>query len=64
LTSVGVLAHSAKTLGGGLEELRKTLATYGITDPMWYEVPKSRLVPERAQKLLKAGAELIFVWGG
>jgi diacylglycerol kinase (ATP) len=64
LTSVGVLAHSAKTLGGGLEELRKTLATHGITDPMWYEVPKSRLVPERAQKLLKAGAELIFVWGG
>ena len=64
LTSVGVLAHSAKTLGGGLEELRKTLATHGITDPMWYEVPKSRLAPERARKLLKKGADLIFVWGG
>jgi diacylglycerol kinase (ATP) len=64
LTSVGVLAHSAKTLGGGLEELRMALATYGITDPMWYEVPKSRLVPERAKKLLRGGAELIFVWGG
>ena len=35
VTSVGVLAHSAKTLGGGLEELRKTLATYEINDPMW-----------------------------
>jgi diacylglycerol kinase (ATP) len=45
-------------------ELRKTLATHGISDPMWYEVPKSRLAPERARKLLKKGADLIFVWGG
>jgi diacylglycerol kinase (ATP) len=64
LTSVGVLAHSAKTLGGGLEELRTTLANHGIDDPIWYEVPKSRLAPERAKKLLKKGADLIFVWGG
>ena len=64
MTSVGVLAHSAKTLGGGLVELRKTLATYGVTDPMWYEVPKSRLAPDRARKMLKKGADLIFVWGG
>ncbi len=64
MTSVGVLAHSAKTLGGGLEELRTTLAIHGIDDPIWYEVPKSRLAPERAKKLLKKGADLIFVWGG
>jgi diacylglycerol kinase (ATP) len=64
LTSVGVLAHSAKTLGGGLEELRKTLATYEIDDPMWCEIPKSRFAPKQAQKLLKKGAELIFLWGG
>lgn len=64
MTSVGVLAHSAKKLGGGLDELRTTLATYGIDDPMWYEVPKSRFVSERAEKLLKKGADLIFVWGG
>jgi diacylglycerol kinase (ATP) len=64
VTSVGVLAHSAKTLGGGLEELRKTLATYGINDPKWREVPKSRLVPEQVEKLLKEDVELIFVWGG
>jgi diacylglycerol kinase (ATP) len=64
VTSVGVLAHSAKTLGGGLEELRKTLATYGINDPMWREVPKSRFVPEQVEKLLKEDVELIFVWGG
>jgi diacylglycerol kinase (ATP) len=64
VTSVGVLAHSAKTLGGGLEELRTTLATHGVNDPMWCEVPKSRFVPEQVEKLLKGGAELIFVWGG
>ena len=64
MTSVGVLAHSAKTLGGGLEELRKTLATHEIDDPMWCEVSKSRFAPEQAQKLLKKGAELIFLWGG
>jgi diacylglycerol kinase (ATP) len=64
VTSVGVLAHSAKTLGGGLEELRKTLATYGINDPMWHEVPKSRFVPDQVKELLKEDVELIFVWGG
>lgn len=64
MTSVGVLAHSAKTLGGGLDELRKTLAAHGISDPMWYEVTKSRLASERARKLLKKGVDLIFVWGG
>jgi diacylglycerol kinase (ATP) len=64
LTSVGVIAHSAKMLGGGLDELRKTLATYEINDPIWYEVPKSRFAPQKVKKLLKQGAELIFVWGG
>ena len=64
MTGVGVLAHSAKTLGGGLDELRKTLATNGISDPMWCEVPKSRFVPEQVEKLLKEGVELVFVWGG
>ena len=63
-TSVGVIAHSAKTLGGGLAELRKTLSSYGIDDPLWREVPKSRFIPKQMGKLLKAGAELIFVWGG
>jgi diacylglycerol kinase (ATP) len=64
LTSVGVIAHSAKTLGGGLEELRTTLATHGVDDPMWHEVLKSRFAPEHVEKLLERGAELIFVWGG
>ena len=64
MTSVGVLAHSAKTLGGGLADLRKTLATYGFSDPIWYEVEKSRFAPERAKKLVDDGADLVFVWGG
>ena len=64
MTGVGVLAHSAKTLDGGLGELRKTLATNGISDPMWCEVPKSRFVPEQVEKLLNEDVELIFVWGG
>jgi diacylglycerol kinase (ATP) len=64
VTSVGVLAHSAKELGGGLDVLRKTLSTYGVNDPMWFEFPKSRFAPEHTKKLLKGGAELIFVWGG
>jgi diacylglycerol kinase (ATP) len=64
VTSVGVIAHSAKTLGGGLEELRTTLATHGVSDPMWSEVPKTRFATKQAKKMLKEGAELIFVWGG
>ena len=64
MTSVGVIAHSAKKLGGGLEELRKTLATYGVNDPMWHEITKSRFAPKQVEKLLQESAELIFVWGG
>jgi YegS/Rv2252/BmrU family lipid kinase len=59
-----VIAHSAKTLGGGLAELRKTLSTYGIDDPLWREVPKSRFVPKQVEKLLEDGVDLLFVWGG
>jgi diacylglycerol kinase (ATP) len=64
VTRVGVIAHSAKTLGGGLEELRTTLAANGVHDPMWYEVPKPRLATKHVKKLVKEGVELIFVWGG
>ena len=34
---VAVVAHRKKTLGGGLLELRRTLARYGVSDPLWYE---------------------------
>ena len=64
MTKVAVIAHAGKTVGGGLEELRQTLARAGVTDPIWSEVPKSRFAPKRVRAALKDGAELIFVWGG
>jgi len=64
MTKVAVIAHAGKTVGGGLEELRQTLAGAGVTDPIWSEVPKSRFAPKRVRAALKDGAELVFVWGG
>ena len=64
MTSVGVVAHAGKELGGGLAELRTTLAGYGISDPPWHDVRKSKHVPERARELVDQGADLLFVWGG
>jgi diacylglycerol kinase (ATP) len=64
MTSVGVVAHADKRLGGGLAELRKTLAEYGITDPPWHEVRKSKGVPDRVDELIEQGVDLLFVWGG
>jgi len=61
---VAVVAHNKKTFGGGLPELRRALAALGIVDPLWFEVDKSRKAPKQVVKALKAGAELVFVWGG
>jgi diacylglycerol kinase (ATP) len=62
--SLAVIAHTGKTLGGGLEELRAVLARYGVTDPLWLEVDKSRKAPKAVRKALAAGADHILVWGG
>jgi diacylglycerol kinase (ATP) len=62
--TVAVVAHSGKTLGGGLRELREKLAMAGIDDPLWFEVPKSKMAPKRVQLALEQGAHLVFVWGG
>jgi YegS/Rv2252/BmrU family lipid kinase len=62
--NVAVIAHTGKTLDGGLGELRRELAIYGITDPDWYEVPKSRKAPPKVKRALKRGADLVIVWGG
>lgn len=64
MTSVAVVAHARKRLGGGLGELRSVLAAEGVTDPLWAEVSKSRYAPARVKDLLKKGADLVFVWGG
>lgn len=45
MAAIAVVAHSRKSLGGGLPELREILAREGATDPLWYEVSKSRRAP-------------------
>jgi len=64
MTRVAVVAHAGKTFGGGLVELRRVLEQHGVSDPLWYEVPKSRKAPKQVQKALDEGAELVFGWGG
>ena len=64
MTGVAVVAHSKKSLGGGLPELRKILADVGINTPIWYEVRKSKQAPARVRAALDEGADLVFVWGG
>jgi len=64
VVNVAVVAHSGKTLGGGLPELRRVLEAAGIADPFWCEVPKSRKAPAQVRRALDEGAELIVAWGG
>ncbi len=64
MTTVAVVAHTRKQLGGGLAELRQVLAAHGVDAPLWYEVVKSKQAPKRAHAALAAGADLVFVWGG
>jgi diacylglycerol kinase (ATP) len=64
MTSVAVIAHQKKTLGGGLPELRRLLCDRGFSEPIWYEVPKSRKAPAMARKAVEKGADLLLLWGG
>jgi YegS/Rv2252/BmrU family lipid kinase len=64
VASVAVVAHARKSLGGGLPELREILAREGVTDPLWYEVSKSRRAPEYARRVAAKGTDVLFVWGG
>ncbi|HXE94156.1 MAG TPA: diacylglycerol kinase family protein [Gaiellaceae bacterium] len=64
MVKVAVVAHSGKTLGGGLPELRRALEAAGVADPFWCEVPKSRKAPAQVRRALDEGAELIVAWGG
>ncbi len=61
---VAVVAHAGKTLGGGLPELRRTLAEAGVEEPLWVEVPKSKRAPAAVERVLGEGAELLLAWGG
>jgi diacylglycerol kinase (ATP) len=64
VTKLAVVAHAGKTMGGGLEELRSCLDEAGVAPAYWSEVPKSRYVPERVERALAEGADLVLVWGG
>ena len=63
-STVAVIAHNRKSMGGGLTQLRQVLADHGVTDPQWYEVPKSKFVPDRIERARKRGATLFIAWGG
>jgi len=62
--NIAVIAHADKTLGGGLTELRATLAREGYNDPLWYEIQTSGEAAKFARLALEKGAEVIFIWGG
>lgn len=64
MKKIAVVAHTSKTLGGGLEELRRLLSENDIPDVAWFEVPKSREATKAASRAISQGAELLFVWGG
>jgi diacylglycerol kinase (ATP) len=64
MTSVGVVAHQHKTLGGGLAELRRVLADRGFAKPLWYEIARSREAPAAARNAVEEGADLLLLWGG
>jgi diacylglycerol kinase (ATP) len=64
MSRVAVIAHRRKSMGGGLDELRTLIAKETETDPLWYEVNKSKKAAKRAREALKEGADLVFVWGG
>jgi diacylglycerol kinase (ATP) len=61
---VAVVAHAGKTLDGGLLDLRRELERHGVSDFLWYEVPKSKKAPSRVREAVAEGADLLFVWGG
>ena len=64
MTSVGVLAHTGKSLGGGLPAFRAVLAREGVDAPRWYEVSKSKQAPKKVKEAIADGTDLLFVWGG
>jgi diacylglycerol kinase (ATP) len=62
--TIAVVAHQRKTLGGGLDELRRRITGQGVDELLWFEVPKSRKAPKQVRKAVKAGVDLLVVWGG
>jgi YegS/Rv2252/BmrU family lipid kinase len=61
---IAVVAHNRKTLGGGLDELRRRLTGAGVDELIWAEVPKSRKAPKKVRRAVDKGIDLLIVWGG
>ena len=61
---IAVLAHSKKTVGGGLPELSAELKRRGQAEVTWYEVTKSKKMPKAARAAVADGPDLFLVWGG
>jgi YegS/Rv2252/BmrU family lipid kinase len=64
LRKIAVVAHTGKTVDGGLDELRRRITDEGVKDLLWYEVPKSKKAPKQVRAAVKAGVDLLIVWGG
>ncbi|WP_250038137.1 diacylglycerol/lipid kinase family protein [Paractinoplanes maris] len=61
---IAVVAHQKKTLGGGLDELRRRLTDAEVEDLDWYEVPKSKKAPKAVRSALEGKPDRLIVWGG
>lgn len=62
---LAVIAHTEKRMGKAQPaDLRAALHDAGISDPLWFEVAKSKLAPRCARKAAKAGVNRLLVWGG
>ncbi len=61
---VSVVAHTDKSLGNGPSELLRALREAGVEDPDWREVDSGKKAGKEARHAIKAGAEVVFVWGG
>lgn len=64
MTTLGVIAHSRKSLGDGLNALRAHLADAGHADAPWKEVTRSKEAPKQLRKMLRDGVDRVIVWGG
>lgn len=64
MTTLGVIAHSGKSLGDGLDSLRRMLAEASHAGSPWREVSKSKEAPKQLRRLLREGVDRVIVWGG
>lgn len=64
MTKIAVIAHSGKTFGGGLDELRQLLSDRGLSDATFYEVDKSKRAPRAAREVLSHDVDVVLLWGG